>query len=36
MTYGIESRADTKATKSKLRVAEMENLRRIIGKTRRD
>ena len=36
MTYGIEAREETTKTKSMLRVAEMRNLRTIIGKTRRD
>lgn len=33
MTYGIDTRADTKAAKSKLRVAEMRTLRRTVRKT---
>ena len=36
MTYGIEIREETNKTKSMLRVAEMKNLRTIMGKTRRD
>ncbi|KAI4472449.1 hypothetical protein M0802_016812 [Mischocyttarus mexicanus] len=36
LTYAIETRADTKRTKQALRTAEMNILRPIVGKTRKD
>ena len=36
LTYAVETRADTSKTKQLLRTTEMNTLRTIIGKTRRD
>ncbi|KAI4490995.1 hypothetical protein M0802_010571 [Mischocyttarus mexicanus] len=35
-SYAIETRADTKKTKQALRTAEVNILRQILGKTRKD